>query len=57
MSFSEIEQLKNKIVEKELYFMQYKKDQLEDVMIDFKIENYSQQFLKDLEDGLKNHYK
>jgi len=53
MSLNEIEQVKNKIVEKELYFKTFKKDKIEDVMSDFKKEDYSDDFLKDLEDGLK----
>ena len=42
MSLNEIEQVKNKIIEKELYFKKFKK------------EDYLNDFLKDLEDGLKN---
>ena len=53
MSLNEIEQVKNKIVEKELYFKTFKKDKIEDVMSDFQKENYSDDFLKELEDGLK----
>ncbi len=53
MSLNEIEQVKNKIVEKELYFKTFKKDKLEDVMSDFQKEDYSDDFLKDLENGLK----
>lgn len=53
MSLNEIEQVKNKIVEKELYFKTFKKDKIEDVMSDFQKEDYSEDFLKDLENGLK----
>jgi len=53
MSLNEIEQVKNKIVEKELYFKTFKKDKIEDVMSDFQKEDYSDNFLKDLENGLK----
>ena len=53
MSLNEIEQIKNKIVEKELYFKTFKKDKLENVMSDFQKEDYSDGFLKDLENGLK----
>jgi len=53
MSLNEIEEVKNKIIEKELYFKTFKKDKIENVMNDFKKENYSNYFLKDLEDGLK----
>ena len=54
MSLNEIEEVKNKIVEKELYFKKFKKDNIEDVMSDFEKEDYSSYFLKDLENGLKN---
>ena len=54
MSLNEIEQVKNKIIEKELYFKTFKKDKIENVMSDFQKEDYSDDFLKDLEDGLKN---
>lgn len=53
MSLNEIEEVKNKIVEKELYFKRFKKDKLENVMNDFQKEDYSDDFLKDLENGLK----
>ena len=53
MSLNEIEQIKNKIVEKELYFKTLKKDKLENVMSDFQKEDYSDDFLKELESGLK----
>jgi threonyl-tRNA synthetase len=54
MSLNEIEEVKNKIIEKELYFKAFKKDKIENVINDFKKEDYSNDFLKDLEDGLKN---
>jgi len=53
MSLNEIEEVKNKIVEKELYFKTFKKDKIENVMSDFQKEDYSDNFLKDLENGLK----
>jgi len=53
MSLNEIEQVKNKIVEKELYFKTFKKDKIENVMSDFQKEDYSDDFLKELENGLK----
>ena len=34
-------------------FKTFKKDKIENVMGDFQKENYSDDFLKDLEDGLK----
>jgi len=53
MSLSEIEEIKNKIVEKELYFKKFQKDDIKNIINDFKKEDYSNDFLKDLEDGLK----
>ena len=53
MSLEEIEEVKNKIVEKELYFKRFQKDDIKNIMNDFKKEDYSNDFLKDLEDGLK----
>ena len=53
MSLNEIEEIKNKIVEKELYFKTFKKDKIENIMNDFQKENYSDDFLNDLENGLK----
>jgi len=53
MSLNEIEQVKNKLVEKELYFKTFKKDKIENIMSDFQKEDYSDDFLKELEDGLK----
>ena len=53
MSLNEIEEVKNKIVEKELYFKKFKKDKIEDIVDDFQNEGYSNEFLKDLENGLK----
>jgi predicted ATP-dependent endonuclease of OLD family len=53
MNLNEIEEIKNKIVEKELYFKKYKKDDIDDIMSDFQKEKYSSDFLADLEQGLK----
>lgn len=53
MSLSEVEEVKNKLVEKELYFKKFHKDNVEDIIDDFKKENYSNEFLADLENGLK----
>ena len=53
MNLNEIEEIKNKIVEKELYFKKFKKDNIDDIIDDFKKENYSSDFLSDLEQGLK----
>ena len=54
MSLNEIEEVKNKIIERDLYFKKFKKDNIGDIINDFKQENYSNEFLKDLENGLKN---
>ncbi len=53
MSLNELEEVKNKIVEKELYFKEFQKDKIENIMNDFKKEDYSTNFLQDLENGLK----
>ncbi len=53
MSLSELEEVKNKIVEKELYFKKFQKDDIKNIMKDFQKENYSDDFLSDLENGLK----
>lgn len=53
MSLKEIEDVKNLIIEKELYFKKFKKDPIEDIVDDFKKEDYTDNFLQDLEDGLK----
>lgn len=53
MNLKELEEVKNLIVEKELYFKKYKTDDIGDVVDDFKKSGYSDGFLKDLESGLK----
>jgi len=53
MNLKEIETIKNKIIEKELYFKKFKKDDIKEVMSDFKEVGYSDDFLADLENGLK----
>lgn len=53
MNLNEIEEVKKTIVKKELYFKKFQKDDLDVVLGDFKKENYSDDFLKDLEEGLK----
>ena len=52
MSLDEVEKVKNKIVEREIYFKKFQKDDVKNIMNDFQKENYSDDFLKDLEDGL-----
>ncbi len=53
MSLNEIEEVKNKIIERELYFKKFKKDKIENIIEDFENAGYSDDFLKDLENGLK----
>jgi hypothetical protein len=53
MNVNEIEEIKNKIVEKELYFKKFQKDDIENIMNEFQKENYSNDFLNDLENVLK----
>ena len=53
MSLDEIEELKNKLIERELYFKKFQKDDISSIIDDFAKENYSNDFLKDLEEGLK----
>jgi hypothetical protein len=53
MSLNEIEEVKNKIIEKELYFKKFKKDDITNIIDDFTKKNYSNDFLNDLENGLK----
>jgi len=53
MNLNEIEKVKSKLIERELYFKKFKKDNIENIINDFKKENYSNDFLKDLENGLR----
>ena len=53
MSLKEIEEVKKIIVEKELYFKPFKQDDINNIIDDFKQENYSDDFINDLENGLK----
>jgi phosphopantothenate synthetase len=53
MNVTQIEEIKNKIIEKKLYFQNFKVDSVENIVNDFKKEDYSNDFLKDLEEGLK----
>ena len=54
MSLSEIEEIKNEIIKRELFFKKFQKDDIENIVDDFKHEGYSAEFLKDLENGLRN---
>ena len=53
MSLNELEKVKNSLIEREIYFKKFKKDKIENIINDFKKEDYSDEFLKDLEEGLK----
>lgn len=53
MSLSDLEKVKNSLVERDLYFKEFKKDDIENIIDDFKKEDYSNDFLTDLEEGLK----
>ena len=53
MSLDEIEKIKDKIIEREVYFKKFKKDNIEDIVADFQQEGYSKEFLSELENGLK----
>jgi len=53
MSLTQLEEVKNKIIEKDIYFKKFKKDNIKTIINDFSKENYTNDFLKDLENGLK----
>ena len=53
MSLNELEKVKNSLVQRELYFKKFQKDDIENIIDDFKKEDYSNDFLIDLEEGLK----
>lgn len=53
MSLNELEKVKNSLVQRELYFKKFQKDDIKNVIEDFKQEDYSDDFLTDLEEGLK----
>ena len=53
LDLQDIEKVKKSLIERELYFKPFKKDKLENIIQDFKEEGYSNDFLKDLEEGLK----
>ncbi len=53
MNLSQIETIKTALIEREIFFQKFKKDNIEDVIADFKNENYSEDFLNTLEHGLK----
>ncbi len=53
MSLNELEKVKNSLIERELYFKEFKKDSIGNIIDNFKKEDYSKDFLADLEEGLK----
>jgi len=53
MDVNQIEEVKNKIVEQKLYFQTFQKDDIENIVDDFRKEEYSNDFLLDLEAGLR----
>ena len=53
MNINQIEEIKNKIVEQKLYFQTFQKDDIENIVDDFRKEEYSNDFLLDLEAGLR----
>jgi len=53
MSLNELEKVKNSLVERELYFKKFQKDDIKNIIDDFEKEGYSNDFLTDLEEGLK----
>ena len=53
MNINQIEEIKNKIVEQKLYFQTFEKDDVDNIIDDFRKEEYSNDFLLDLEAGLK----
>jgi len=53
MNINQIEEIKNKIVEQRLYFQTFQKDDIDNIIDDFRKEEYSNDFLLDLEAGLK----
>jgi Cdc6-like AAA superfamily ATPase len=53
MDLTDIERVKTALIEREIYFKKFKKDKIENVISDFQQEGYSEDFLKDLENGLR----
>ena len=53
MNLNQLEKIKDKIIEKKLYFQTFQKDSVDAIMNDFEKEGYSSDFLADLEAGLK----
>jgi Cdc6-like AAA superfamily ATPase len=53
MSLNDLEELKSAIIKREIYFKKFKKDEIKNIITDFLKEGYSENFLSDLENGLK----
>ncbi|SMM99964.1 hypothetical protein SPONN_1143 [uncultured Candidatus Thioglobus sp.] len=53
MNIDELETVKNIIIKRGLYLHKFKKDSIKNVIADFSEQNYTADFLQDLEDGLK----
>ncbi len=53
MNLSQIEKIKTALIERDIFFQKFKKDNIENIIDDFKNENYSEEFLSTLENGLR----
>jgi hypothetical protein len=53
MNVNDLERIKIAIIERDIYFKKFKKDNIGNIVSDFKGEGYSADFLNDLENGLK----
>lgn len=53
MNCNDIERVKNSLVEMDIYFKTHQKDNINNVVNNFKEYGYDDGFLKDLEQGLK----
>jgi threonyl-tRNA synthetase len=53
LDLASLEKVRKAIVKKEVYFKRFQKAPIDEVVQDFKQEGYSDDFLADLEEGLK----
>lgn len=53
MDLDSLERVRKAIVKREAYFKRFKKAPIDEIVEDFTNHNYSDGFLKDLENGLK----
>jgi len=53
LDLASLEKVRKAIVKKEVYFKRFQKAPIDEVIQDFKQEGYSDDFLADLEEGLK----